>query len=169
MLPANKRGLTTQNYRLVAQQGLRLPGRGNGDHDTRLIGRRLQLFHGAEYDVLELQLRLAGFSPSAVSNETLIVGPCFDSVSQASHAAIITAAIGISQIAESRRECPVVACGKGAGSLMLLMAHPRPRMVRRVRRSGRAYIRLFAVDAQFLQTVGEPYAPGFEHMATASV
>src|SRR3989442_2380196 len=50
-------------------------------------------------------------SPSPLSKEILIVGPSFDSVSQASHAPIATATSGINQMIEMRRDRRVVARG----------------------------------------------------------
>ena len=48
-----------------------------------------------------------------------MVGPSFDIVSHTSHPAIATASNGISQIAESRRDRCVIACG-GAGDVLAM-------------------------------------------------
>ena len=53
-------------------------------------------------------------SPSPLSKEILIVGPSFDSVSQASQPPIATATSGITQMIEMRRERRAVACGMAA-------------------------------------------------------
>src|SRR5215469_45428 len=53
-------------------------------------------------------------SLSPLSKEILIVGPSFDSVSQASQPPIATATSGITQITEMRRERRAVACGTAA-------------------------------------------------------
>src|SRR5216683_4949827 len=63
-----------------------------------------------------------GCSPSPLSKEILMVGPSFDSVSQASHAPIATATSGMIQMAETRRERRVEACGTTRGSARLVMA-----------------------------------------------
>src|SRR5215469_17042815 len=61
-------------------------------------------------------------SPSPLSNEILIVGPSFDSVSQASQAPIATATSGTIQMNENRRERLVVACSIVRCSARLVMA-----------------------------------------------
>src|SRR5215831_20789371 len=53
-------------------------------------------------------------SPSPLSKEILIVGPSFDSVSQASQAPIATATSGINQMIEMRRDRRVMARGTAA-------------------------------------------------------
>src|SRR5579871_4113859 len=56
-------------------------------------------------------------NPSAVSKETVIVGPCFDSVSQASQAPIAIARIGIIQMTGTRRDRLVRARTGACGTL----------------------------------------------------
>src|ERR1700738_2993784 len=68
-------------------------------------------------------------SPSPLSKEILIVGPSFDSVSQASHAPIATATSGMIQIADRRRERRVEAWGPTRGSATFVMASLRLRAV----------------------------------------
>jgi hypothetical protein len=57
-LPANSRGLTTQNS--VPSVGSGSARCGDGDNDIRSVGRELQTLYRAKTDVLVFQLRLAG-------------------------------------------------------------------------------------------------------------
>ena len=63
-----------------------------------------------------------GCRPSAVSNDIVIVGPSLDSVSQASHAPITTARMGMIQMMGNRRERRIIARAGAGGSAMSLMA-----------------------------------------------
>ena len=73
---------------------------------------------------LNLSCDWPGCSPSAPSKVTVIVGPSFDSVSQASQAPIASATIGITQITDTRRERRVTARATTGGSERLLIASP---------------------------------------------
>src|ERR1700722_19817916 len=62
-------------------------------------------------------------NPSASSNETSIVGPSFDSVSQASQMPIATAINGITQIIEIRRRLDVRAMESGSVMATYILFH----------------------------------------------
>src|SRR3954454_10245885 len=117
MLPAKKRGLTTQNTAPSVSSGAACAFVAMVTRTCLLSGDRRRLLTVPNSISLNLSGDLPACSPSALSNETSIVGPSFDIVSQTSHAAIAIASNGISQIAESRCDRRVVACG-GAGDIL---------------------------------------------------
>ena len=71
-------------------------------------------------------------SPSPLSNETVIVGPSFDRVVQASQAPMSTANSGISQTMETRDARRAAACPTVGGEVTSSMAidHPAAQLER---------------------------------------
>src|SRR3954464_15204462 len=131
MLPANKRGLTTQNTAPSVSSGAACAFVAMVARTCVLSADSRRPFTVPNSISLNLSGDLPACRPSALSNEISIVGPSFDIVSQTSHAAIATASKGISQIAESRCDRRVIACG-GAGNALemsimqrLLVQFPR--------------------------------------------
>src|SRR3954454_3737845 len=114
MLPAKKRGLTTQNTAPSVSSDGACAFVAIVTTTCVLSGDSRRLFTVPNSISLNLSGDLPSCKPSALSNVTSIVGPSFDKVSQTSQPAIATASDGISQIAESRCDRRVVACG-GAG------------------------------------------------------
>src|SRR4051794_10547208 len=119
MLPAKKRGLTTQNAAPSVSSGAACAFVAMVTRTCALSADSRRLFTIPNSISLNLRGDLPACKPSALSNETSIVGPSFDKVSQTSHAAIATASKGISQIAESRCDRRVLACG-GAGDAVVM-------------------------------------------------
>src|SRR4051794_27112106 len=119
MLPAKKRGLTTQNTAPSVSSGATCAFVEMVTRTRALSGDSLRLFTVPNSMSLNLSGDLPACKPSALSNETSIVGPSFDKVSQTSQPAIATASKGINQITESRCDRRVVACG-GAGDMLAM-------------------------------------------------
>jgi hypothetical protein len=80
------------------------------------------VLHRAEHDLLEFEWRLPPFRPSAVSNDTVIVGPSLNSVSYASKAPVAMPTSGISHIGDNRRARRTNACGTVGGLAASLVA-----------------------------------------------
>ena len=123
MLPAKKRGLTTQNTAPSVSSGAACAFVAMVTMTCVLSGDSRRLLTVPNSISLNLSGDLPACKPSALSNETSIVGPSFDNVSQTSQPAIATASNGISQIAESRRDRRVIACG-GAGDVLAMSMTP---------------------------------------------
>src|SRR5438128_8421566 len=102
MLPAKKRGLTTQNTAPWVSSGAACALVAIVTRTCALSGDSRRFFTVPNSISLNLSGDLPACRPSALSNEISIVGPSFDIVSQTSQAAIATANKGINQIAESR-------------------------------------------------------------------
>src|SRR3954469_20321209 len=129
MLPAKKRGLMTQNTAPSVSSGAACAFVAMVTRTCALSGDSLRLFTVPNSMSLNLSGDLPACRPSALSNETSIVGPSFDNVSQTSQPAIAIASKGISQIAESRCDRRVIACGGAGGTLamsMTLLSDPIP-------------------------------------------
>src|SRR3954470_6931137 len=124
MLPAKKRGLTTQNTAPSVSSGAACAFVEMVTRTRALSGDSLRLFTVPNSMSLNLSGDLPACKPSALSNETSIVGPSFDIVSQTSHAAIATASNGINQIAESRCDRRTIACGGAGDTLAMSMTLP---------------------------------------------
>src|SRR5258708_4313521 len=110
-LPANSRGLTTQNSVWSFSNGSAFRAVATVTTTRVRSGESCRSFTVPKTMSLNFSSDLPASRPSAVRNETLIVGPSFDSVSQASHAPIATATSGMIQMAEKRRR--VVVCETG--------------------------------------------------------
>src|SRR5215471_4493547 len=121
MLPAKKRGLTTQNNVPSVSSGLSSWVVAIVTTTRVRSGASARLFTVPNTMSLYLSCDWPACSPSPLSNLILIVGPSFDSVSQASQAPIATATRGTIQIMEKRRERRVVASGRDRCSARLLI------------------------------------------------
>src|SRR3954469_22881579 len=126
MLPAKKRGLTTQNTAPSGSSGAACAVVEMVAMTRVLSGDRRRFFTVPNSISLNLSGDLPACKPSALSNETSIVGPSFDIVSQTSQPAIATASNGINQIAESRCDRRVIACGGAGDTLATSMTSPDP-------------------------------------------
>ena len=84
MLPAKKRGLTTQNTAPSVSSGAACAFVAMVTRTCALSGDSRRLFTVPNSISLNLSGDLPACRPSALSNETSIVGPSFDSVSQTS-------------------------------------------------------------------------------------
>src|SRR5271165_4968555 len=87
-----------------------------------LSGARSRLLTVPNTMSLNLSCDWPACSPSPLSKEILIVGPSFDSVSQARYAPIATATSGITQMTDTRRDRRALACAIVGGSARLLIA-----------------------------------------------
>src|SRR3954469_3618512 len=126
MLPAKKRGLMTQNTAPSVSSGAACAFVEMVTRTRALSGDNRRLFTVPNSICLNLSGDLPACKPSALSNETSIVGPSFDIVSQISQPAITIASNGINQIAESRCDRRVTACGGAGDALATSMTSPDP-------------------------------------------
>src|SRR5215469_18936635 len=124
ILPAKKRGLTTQNWVPSVSSGLASCVVAIVTTTCALSGVSSRLFTVPNTMSLYLSCDWPACSPSPLSKVTLIVGPSLDSVSHASQAPIATATSGMIQMIDSRRERRAVACGTARCSARLVMASP---------------------------------------------
>src|SRR5215813_12560575 len=122
MLPAKSRGLTTQKIVLSVSSVLASCVVAIVTTTCVRSGDSTKLFTVPNTMSLYFSCDWPACSPSPLSNEILIVGPSFDSVSQASQAPIATATSGTIQMIENRRERLVVACGIVRCSARLVIA-----------------------------------------------
>src|SRR5580693_2785193 len=122
ILPANSRGLTTQ--KIVPSVSSGPASRVVATVTTTCVWSEesARLLTVPNTMSLYLSCDWPACSPSPPSNEILIVGPSFDSVSQASQPPIATATSGTIQMIEIRRERRVAACGSVRDSARLVMA-----------------------------------------------
>src|SRR5215471_571672 len=121
-LPAKSRGFTTQNTVPSVSSGSACRVVATVTTTCVWSGESSRLFTVPKTISLYLSCDWPACSPSPLSNEILIVGPSFDSVSQASQAPIATATSGTIQMIENRRERLVVACSIVRCSARLVMA-----------------------------------------------
>src|SRR6516225_8197231 len=112
IFPANSRGFTTQKIVPSVISGPASAVVATVMTTCDLSGASSRLLTVPNTMSLYLSCDWPACSPSPLSNEILIVGPSFDSVSQASHAPTATATRGTIQMIENRRERCVAACGR---------------------------------------------------------